>query len=227
MKNNKAKGKKVVIKNEEKQLNVLITLYNCLLTDITFYQNSGNSIEAIGVISAIAMPVFQLLKVDSAIQSIVCLVFPFIQAVGLQRGLESHSFVAMLRGYAAFVEKKINKIIGENIFLYNSELVDEYIAKQKIGKNKPYKGIKYSMLITIVSQILINSVSVFFFYLINTKNSLPIWTLSVSGIWFTLCIAFDLLLCIDFVKKEQVREKAKNYSFIRSLPSEEKMENEQ
>ena len=206
----KKKESTVIDNGEDKEFNALLSLYSSLLNDITFYQNSGNNVEIVSIIAAIAIPVLQFLKVDLIIQSVVCLALPFVQAVGLQRGLESHSFVAMLRGYAAFVELKINGILGKNDFLYNSELVDEYIAKQRMGKTKK-RGMKYSMLITLVGQILMVVVSVFFFYIINLANNTALWILIVAGVWFLVCSGFDLKICVDFIKKERVRKQSLSF----------------
>ena len=199
-------------KNHSDKLSALLNLYSSLLNDITFYQNSGNTLEYVAAIAAIAIPVLQYLNVNSMILSVICLLIPVVQIAGLQRGLESHTFVAMLRGYASYIEQEINSLLKDELFLYNSRLIDEYIAKQRIGKPEKH-SIKYSMLITSLSQIIITALVVFFFYYINLFTA-NIWFLIICGIWFVACLIFTLKLCKDFIKKEDIRkncpEKCKN-----------------
>ena len=195
-------------KHNSEKLTALLNLYSSLLTDITFYQNSGNSLEYVAAIAAIAVPILQYLNVNTLILSVICLAIPIVQIAGLQRGLESHTFVAMLRGYASHIEQEINTLIEDDLFLYNSRLIDEYIAKQRIGKPEKH-SIKYSMLVTAISQIFISLFSVFFFYYINLCSGY-IWLLIVCGIYFVACIAFTLKLCKEFIKKEEIRQNCPN-----------------
>ena len=188
-------------KNNQK-LTALLSLYNNILNDIRFYQNSGNSLDIISVIVAVTLPVLQYLKTDILIQSIICLAIPIVQIAGLQRGLESHTFVALLRGYATYIEQKINNLIDDEIFMYNTYLIDKYIAKQKIGKKH---GLKYSMLVVSGSQLFVAIMAIIFFYSINILFHTDIWILIICGIWFSVCEFFALLLCIKFIKKENIR----------------------
>lgn len=194
--------------NNSEKLNALLNLYSSLLTDITFYQNSGNSLEYVAAIATIAVPILQYLNVNTLILSVICLVIPIIQIAGLQRGLESHTFVAMLRGYASHIEQEINNLINDNLFLYNSRLIDEYIAKQRIGKPERH-SIKYSMLVTTSSQIFISLFSVCFFFYINLCSGY-IWLLIICGIYFIACTAFIINLCREFIKKEDIRQSCPN-----------------
>lgn len=183
--------------DKDKKLDTLLSLYNSILTDITFYQNQGDSTDVKDVIPIAIIPLLEVFGVNTFIISIVCLFVPLIQCLSLQRGLQAHKFVAMLRGYAANIEDSINKILEEKSFLYNSILIDKYIASDKVVESR---GMKTSWFTTLLMHYAILAVCLAFF--INYNIGQPWWLFALVGVWYLFLIIFIAILCKKFSKKE-------------------------
>lgn len=182
---------------KDKKLDTLLSLYNSILTDITFYQNQGDSTDVKDVIPIAIIPLLEVFGVNTFIISIVCLFVPLIQCLSLQRGLQAHKFVAMLRGYAANIEDSINEILEEKNFLYNSILIDKYIASDKVVESR---GMKTSWFTTALMHYAILAVCLAFF--INFNIGQPWWLFALVGVWYLFLIVFIAILCKKFSKKE-------------------------
>jgi len=145
--------------------------------------------------------------VDSFIISIICIFVPCLQFVSLQRGLQNHTFVAILRGYSASLEEEINKLINQELFIYNSKLIDKYIASQKVINSK---GVKHSVLSTALIHYILLIVCVCFYIYYNSINN--IYVIIGAMVWYVFCFYFITKLCIDFKKKEQKRFESKDFA---------------
>lgn len=148
----------------------------------------------------------KLFGVNSFVIICACIFAPCIEILNLQRGLQAHTFVAMLRGYAASIEENINSIIGENHFLYNSCLVDKYIASQKVVKSR---GLKTSMLTTFIMHYAIIAICIVFFFYYNPYTHWVVYF--ITGIWYLLVIVLTTKMCIDFKNKERKRFESREY----------------
>lgn len=189
---------------KESELSVLVSLYTNVLTDITYYQTQGDSTSLMDVVPLVIIPLLELFEVDSFVISIICLFAPLVQCLGLQRSLQAHTFVAMLRGYAADIEESINEILKKNIYLYNSVLIDKYIATDKVVKSK---GTKTSWFVMALMHYVMLAICILFFYYYN--KDVACWILLIAGIWFVFLVSFITRLCLSFSEKEKKRFDAK------------------
>lgn len=192
--------------NNDNKLQALLSLYNNVISEIDFFQNQGDSTGVINVVTVVIIPLLNTFNVNEFVVFCACLFAPCIVLLNLQRGLQAHTFVAMLRGYAASIEENINGIIGENHYLYNSCLVDRYIASQKVVKSR---GLKTSMLTTFIMHYAIIVICIGFFIFYNPYKFLAVYIL--ASIWYLLAILFTTKLCIDFKNKESKRFESKEY----------------
>lgn len=191
---------------DENILKALLALYKNVISEIQFYQNQGDSTGVLNVITVVIIPIMQLFGIDSFVIICACIFAPCIEILNLQRGLQAHTFVAMLRGYAASIEENINNIIGENYYLYNSCLIDKYIASQKVVKSR---GLKTSMLTIFIMHYAIIVICIGFFMYYNPYNYWVVYL--AASIWYLFVIVLTTKMCIDFKNKEQKRFEAKNY----------------
>ena len=192
--------------NNDNKLQALLSLYNNVISEIDFFQNQGDSTGVLNVITVVIIPLLNTFKVNEFVVFCACLFAPCIVLLNLQRGLQAHTFVAMLRGYAASIEENINSIFGENHFLYNSFLVDRYIASQKVVKSR---GLKTSMLTTFMMHYVILVICIGFFMYYNPYNYWVVYL--AASIWYLFVIVLTTKMCIDFKNKEQKRFEAKDY----------------
>lgn len=192
--------------NNDNKLQALLSLYNNVISEIDFFQNQGDSTGVLNVITVVIIPLLNTFKVNEFVVFCACLFAPCIVLLNLQRGLQAHTFVAMLRGYAASIEENINSIFGENHFLYNSCLVDRYIASQKVVKSR---GLKTSMLTTFMMHYVILVICIGFFMYYNPYNYWVVYL--AASIWYLFVIVLTTKMCIDFKNKEQKRFEAKDY----------------
>lgn len=193
--------------NKEKKLEVLLSLYNNVLTDIAFYQNQGDNTDIKDVLPIAIIPMLEIFDVNTFIVSIACLFVPLIQCLSLQRGLQAHKFVAMLRGYAATIEESINDIIEENHFIYNSKLIDKYIASDKIVENK---GIKTTWFTMGLLHYAVLAVCFGFFIYFNLGQ--PWWLFIIVAVWFIFLAIIITIFCKKFAKKERDRFGSKEFA---------------
>lgn len=196
--------------NEENRLTALIALYNAVVNDILFFQNKGDSPDIVNFVPVLIIPLLQIFKANSFFVLIVCLMGPVLQMMSLQRGLQSHTFIAMLRGYAADIEDSINEIIGKKHFIYNSILIDKYIASDKIVKNK---GMKTSWFATAIMQYALIIISWLLLLYFNTYDYW--WFYVLTSMWYVFMTIIILKLSIKFAEKERKRydsrDTAKDY----------------
>ncbi len=190
--------------NKSPKLDALLSLYSNLLNEILFFQKEGDSTSIINVFPVVIIPILERFGVNSFIITIVCLMAPCIQVLSLQRGLQAHTFVAILRGYAANIEERINELIEDEAFIYNSVLIDKYIASQKVVESK---GLKTSWAVTAMMHYVIEAICVAFFVYFNLGQ--PLWAFVIAGVWFVAFFIFITKLCIDFSKKEKKRYDSK------------------
>ena len=191
---------------KDMKLDALLFLYNNINTEITYYQNQGDSTGIMNIIPITLVPLLEVFGATNGIISIVALLAPIIQLISLQRGLQAHTFVAMLRGYSAYLEEQINELIKGNVFVYNSMLIDKYIAKQTISQNSK---MKISWFVSILMHCAILLVCVFFFVISNLGN--PWYYFLIAGIIFLFYGYYITVLCIAFCKKEEKRLGAKKF----------------
>lgn len=192
---------------KEDKLNALISLYNSILVDITYYQSQGDSTSIMNVVPIVIIPLLEIFKVDAFVISLICLFVPLIQCLSIQRGLQAHTFVAMLRGYAANIEDSINEIIKGKYFLYNSVLIDKYIASDQIVKSK---GIKTSWFVSALIHYALIGVCTLLYFHYNTNATWYVVILVCS--WYMGLAIFITKMCIDFAKKERKRFDARELS---------------
>lgn len=185
---------------KEKKLEALLSLYNSVLSDITFYQNQGDSTDVKDVLPLAIIPMLDIFGVNTFFITMVCLFVPLIQCSSIQRGLQAHKFVAILRGYAASIEEAINEILEEKHFIYNSILIDKYIASDKVVESK---GLKTSWFTTALMHYGIVAVCLGFFIYFNIGQ--PWWIFVIAGMWFGFLAVFISILCKKFSKKENDR----------------------
>lgn len=190
--------------SKKNKLDALISLYNIILKDILYFQNKGDSPNVINVVPIAIIPLLEIFNVSSFVTSIICLFTPVLQCMSLQRGLQAHTFVAMLRGYAANIEDSINNIIGKRQFIYNSVMIDEYIASDKIVESK---GLKTSWFAMAVMHYAILGICVLFFIYLNKNQKW--WIFVLAALWFSFMTIVITKLCIKFSKKESKRFKAR------------------
>ena len=198
--------------NNDKKLEALLSLYSNVLNDIIFYQNQGDNTNIINLITIVVVPILQALNGSEIIIIMLCLSILIFQILSLQRGLQAHMFVAILRGYAAHIEDEINTILGENHFAYNSVYIDKYIASQIVVKTKGKSNTtKWSVFTTVLVHILIAMISVsFIIYNLAKIELIAWWSVTLSVIWYILTFILIIKLCNDFVKKEQKRYEARS-----------------
>ena len=188
------------------KVTALISLYTNISSEIEYYQNQGDSTVIINTITIVIVPILNVFGATNQIISIVALLAPIVQLISLQRGLQAHTFVAVLRGYSAYIEEEINVLIEANAFLYNSKLIDKYIAKQTISKNSK---MKISWFVTILMHIAVLLVCVFFFVISNLRS--PWHYFLIAGLIFLFYGYQITKLCIAFCKKEEKRSGAKQF----------------
>lgn len=102
-------------------------------------------------------------------------------------------FVAVARMYAAKLEEKINEDLGENIYVWNSDIIDKYMSKRNIINTK---------VLPIVNSIL------FIFVLVSLNYSM--WNLNLS-IWISIPYTIITIVlfgfCIaSFAMNEKIRK---------------------
>lgn len=191
----------------ENRLSALISLYNNILNEILFYQGKGDNSEIINVVPLLIIPWLEIFGIDSIFLVILCVCIPVIQIISLQRGIQSHMFVAMLRGYAASIEENINEIIERNYYIYNSVLIDKYIASDKVVKNK---GMKTSWFATALVHYVVLIISGLFCFYFNIYD---IWWIYLSMvIWYMSMFVVITSLCIKFSQKEAKRYESRELS---------------
>lgn len=205
-----SKGDNLDEKDGEQRITALLALYNSICNDILFFQNKGDSPEVVNFVPVLIVPLLDIFKVDSYFVLLVCLMVPVLQMMSLQRGLQSHTFVAMLRGYAADIEDSINEIIGGKHFIYNSVLIDKYIASDKIVK---YKGIKTSWFATAIMHYALMIISWLLALYFSTYKFW--WFYVLVSMWYIFMAIIITKLCMKFAAKERKRydsrDIAKNY----------------
>lgn len=185
---------------KEDKLNALISLYNSILVDIAYYQSRGDSTSIMNVVPIVIIPLLEIFKVNEFIISLICLCVPLIQCLSIQRGLQAHTFVAMLRGYAANIEDSINEIIKGKYFLYNSVLIDKYIASDQSVKSK---GIKTSWFVSASIHYALIGVCALLYFHYNTNTSW--YAVIIVCSWYIGLAILITRMCIDFAKKESKR----------------------
>lgn len=189
----------------ELKMNALLSLYNTIHSEIMYYQNQGDGTNILSIVTIAIVPLLEVFKATDQIIGIVALFSPIIQLIGLHRSWQAHTFVAMLRGYAAYVEENINSIIEENDFIYNSRLIDKYIATQTVTKKSK---LKVSWFLTILLNYAILGVCGTFFVISNKEN--PWYYLLIGGLVFLFYIFEVTVLCIKFCRKERCRYETKD-----------------
>ena len=190
------------------KLTALLSAYSMINSEITYHQNCGDSNSIINVIPVAIVPLLNSLGATNIVLSIVVLFAPIIQIISLQRGLQEHTFVAMLRGYASFLEEKINLVIEENAFLYNSHLIDEYIARQTV---KEHGKMKFSWFVTILMHLAIWIICVGFFIMFNLQS--PWYFFVVATVVFSVYAIIIVKLTMAFIKKEEKRFSSKRFCY--------------
>lgn len=119
-------------------------LLNSYINDIDRgYINFITFFTAIAAVAATLLPV-----ISNANLRIVFYIFPV--AIIAIFGCMGYQFriTAILRGHLAEIEDKINLIIGENVFMWNSSLVEVYMAHNNVPNNTLMLPIVLSVLLT-------------------------------------------------------------------------------
>ena len=188
------------------KVSALISLYNSINSDIIYYHNQGDSTGITNIIPIVIVPLLEVFGANNQVISVVALLLPIVQLISIQRGLKAHTFVAMLRGYSAYVEERINLLVEENVFVYNSKLIDEYIVKLTVSQNSKMRN---SCFVTILMNCAVLLLCVFFFIISNLES--PWYFFLIGGLIF-LFYGFRLtLLCIAFCKMDEKRFSTKQF----------------
>jgi len=100
--------------------------------------------------------------------------------------------VAILRGHAARIEEEMNKILGKDIYLWNSALVETYMAHNNIPNQW--------MIIPISLVVFITSVICILF-------TLSIWHVHICILYWGFIFIFSLIIFSQFLSNEKIRHK--------------------
>lgn len=200
--------------NEKDQLAALLQVYEKILEDITIYQVKGDeaSYSILTLFFALVGSVILLNDMIHDILILVCLSVPIILMGSLQRSSQYHTFVAMLRGYAANLEKEMNRMLGREYLLYNSEYIDKYIASIKVPTKIPIlKNFRFSWFMIYLSNILPIVVCGIYVFAIVQQLQYKIFCV----LWFLFWGIFIAYSCKEFTKKEEKRLDAARKIFYR------------
>lgn len=112
-------------------------------------------------------------------------------------GVLSYQFriTAILRGHMACIEDEMNKILGRNIYLWNSALVEAYMA---------HKNWANSFLMVPVCFLLIVSAACCIFF------SVLLWPLLINILYWSLFCVIALIILFTFSQNERIRHETYN-----------------
>jgi hypothetical protein len=196
--------------SEETKLNALLNIYDKIWEDIKFYQKRGDDAPYLGMMllaSLLGLQFFtDLLSSDLGLFiTLLSVVIPFVLLLALQRGGHDNNFVAVLRGYASYLEDEINLLLGKKLFLFNSEYVDKYIRSMNISKKSRFKT---TWLITGIGNMFPIIVCIIIFVINNANN----WTYIIAATAYYLIIIILCCICLrDFFKKEDKRTEGRYF----------------
>ena len=103
--------------------------------------------------------------------------------------------VAIIRGHLAAIEDEMNAILEKDVYLWNSALVEMYMANNNIINNWMMAPMLFLVVITTVMCIY-SSWIVFFDVLVKRI----IW-----GVYWIIIIVFSVIVFVPFVENEKIR----------------------
>lgn len=138
-------------------------------------------------------------NVDSQqeLQAVSCLIFIVPAGMEAVFAYLSYQFriTAILRGHLAALEKKMNREIGENIHMWNSALVETYMARNNIIN-------RYMLLPMFVAVMVITFYCVFFSW--NVSLHIPYGRV-LFVIYWAVMIVSAVIIIIPFFQNEVIR----------------------
>ena len=141
----------------------------------------------------------ELLPKDVLFARIIALaLIPVAMATVLAYLAYNFRMVAIARMYASKLEKEINNELSENIFAWNCDIVDKYLAKRNFTNTK-----------------LLPSLNLLFFTVTETFLNICMWDLAIHFLWktlYTFVITVLFICCAaPFAKNDTIRKD--NYNF--------------
>ena len=196
------------MEKKELKLQALLSIYSKVLDDIIAFQKEADN-NPLQWMTVVIVPILAALNIDSNIITITCFIIPVIQMACFSTVTQYHTFVAMLRGYAAYLEDEINKLLEDNICLYNSRYIDRYIASIKIFKNR---GVRESWLVLFSANIFL--IILYFIIIILYNPNKAIWFYLISTAFFISYVVATIILWKNFMQKEDKRIDARKFPKI-------------
>lgn len=199
------------------KLSTLLNIYGNMQEEIRFRQKRGD--DAV-------YPAYTLLVATLGIQSLneiidvhlitllLAVAIPIIAFTGIQRGNQEHKFVASARGYSSFLESQINRLLQENIALWNSAYIQRYIASMKVQKKKNLKTSQLLTYIGSVAPILLSCIlaawGLFQVYtdkdkFFQSRPYLLIGTIILITIYMIVVSVLVIKECKSFTSNEEIR----------------------
>lgn len=106
---------------------------------------------------------------------------------------------AILRGHLARIEDEMNKLLGESVYMWNSSLVEVYMAHN----NVPNNTLMIPVLVFIIATASVCVMETFAF---------GVWWVNI--IYWTIVVGLALLVLIPFFLNETVRKKTYHHEDI-------------
>ena len=158
------------------------------------YSNYITIITAISSFTVALLEIINLKYCDSPNETLSYIFYIVPIAFIVVFGYMGYQFriTAILRGHLASLEDKINKELGEDIFMWNSSLVEVYMAHNNVPNN------------TLMIPILIFVLGITTLCVMETFKT---GTLLFNILYWILMVALSGLVLIPFFKNGDIRKK--------------------
>ncbi|ATW24504.1 hypothetical protein [Candidatus Formimonas warabiya] len=185
-------------------LNSLLNLYSLLQTKIEFYQKKADDDPVKFLPMVILLLGTDILCVNKLFEAeMVFFVIPLFSMMAHYRFSFYSRFVAILRGYSAYLEGEINKLSGENYFMWNAKYISEFISPHKFRTNRVSDPVLNLFL------LLPNIYSFYRMFCAFTGENFLF--LGVILVYLLFYIVFTSLMTYETIQNGAMRRKAAEY----------------
>lgn len=198
-------------RKEKNDKETLLALYDLIQRKEEFYHQRAdddplNIINFIIIVvgALIGLRVFNEGSFESGEIYMLYFLAPIFTAFGITRQCFYARFVAILRGYAKYIEECINHDLGKELYLWDQKMFDTFMTPSK------FPTYSASLVIFVIGFILPDLYALY----MQIKYLAPMGKLHIAliaGIW-GLCGIITLISLWDCLHVEKVRKKAYEYA---------------
>lgn len=120
----------------EKRLNALIAHYNEVQTRIDNYETKATNIAIVIITLVFAGLGANIFGTENGFKTFLLCTIPIITLVGHYQFSLFTRHYAVLQGYSARLERKINECLQETDFCWNSEYIDRFLVPKHFLTNR-------------------------------------------------------------------------------------------